>query len=93
MYFKIISFSTIEKITKINILCSNGSKFNLEYPINMLLDIDIIKIINSKSMMTLHSNIISLINNYDMTNEEHFLVKEFLKWIMFNLNIVHIEIS
>ena len=93
MYFKIISFSTEEKITKINILCSNGSNFNLEYPINMLLDIDIIKIINSKSMITLHSNIISLINNYDMTNEEHFLVKEFLKWIMFNLNIVHIEIS
>ena len=92
MYFKIISFLTKNKITKIEIISANGSKFSLDYSVNMLLDVDILKLVNSKNMLALHSNIISIISEYNLTLEGNFLVKEFLKWIMYNVNIVHIEI-
>ena len=92
MFFKLISFSTQENSTNITVLSTNGSKFVIKYPINLLLDVDIIKLIKSKNMLELHNNISNIIDSYDLNLERNFEVKEFLKWIMYNLNIVHINL-
>ena len=92
MFFKLINFSTIENSTNITVLSTNGSQFIIKYPINLLLDVDIIKLIKSKNMLELHNNISNIIDSYDLSLESNFEVKEFLKWIMYNLNIVHINL-
>ena len=35
----------------------------------------------------LHNNINNIINNYDLSKESFFLVKEFIKWTIFILNL------
>ena len=92
MFFKLINFSTIENSTNVTVLSTNGSQFIIKYPINLLLDVDIIKLIKSKNMLELHNNISNIIDSYDLSLESNFEVKEFLKWIMYNLNIVHINL-
>ena len=87
MFLKLANFDTVDSVTKIKVLSANGSIFNLTYPSNILLDIDILKLIKSKNIINLHNNINKIINNYKLNNEDLFLVKEFLKWIIFTLNI------
>tara|TARA_B110000908_G_C10153002_1_gene402269 strand:+ start:855 stop:1124 length:270 start_codon:yes stop_codon:yes gene_type:complete len=88
-----ISFSTKNNKTKIIVLVPNGSKFTLEYPINLLLDVDLILLIKSKNILSLHNNIINIINSYNLSLECNFEVKEFLKWVMYSLNIAHIQLQ
>jgi hypothetical protein len=86
MLLKLKQFNTVGNITKITVLSCNGSTFNLSYPNNILLDIDILKLINSKNIIILHNNINKIINNYKLNNKDMFLVKEFIKWVIFTLN-------
>tara|TARA_B110000977_G_C11082456_1_gene493360 strand:+ start:825 stop:1106 length:282 start_codon:yes stop_codon:yes gene_type:complete len=87
MFLKLADFQTEDNHNKIQVISANGSIFNLNYSSNILLDIDILNLIKSKDIISLHNNINKIINNYDLSKEPFFLVKEFIKWITFTLNI------
>lgn len=87
MFLKLTKFNTKDNLTNIKVLSFNGSEFSLSYSSNILLDIDILKLIKSKNIIILHNNINNIINNYDLSKEPFFLVKEFIKWTIFILNL------
>ncbi len=87
MFLKLVNFLTEDNNNKIQVISANGSIFNLNYSSNILLDIDILNLIKSKDIISLHNNINKIINNYDLSKDSFFLVKEFIKWIIFTLNI------
>ena len=92
MYFKVLEFYNKDNITTIKVCMYNGSIFTINYQDNNILDIDILNIISSKTLMELHDNISNIINSYDLSSDNMLYIKEFLKWITYNMNLSHIEL-
>lgn len=93
MYFKMLELTFENKITHIKVTIYNGSIFTIKYPENKLLDIDIFNIIESKSIFELYDNIRTIIDSYNINTEEMIFVKEFIKWIIYSLNLHYIELN
>lgn len=92
MYFKVLEFNNKDNITTIKVSMFNGSIFTINYQDNNILDIDIFNIISSKTLMELHDNITNIIYSYDLSSDNMFYIKEFIKWITYNMNLYHIEL-
>lgn len=93
MYFKILELKFEDNITTIKVCIFNGSTFTINYQENKLLDVDIFNIIESKSILDLYNNITTIIEGYNINDEKMLFVKEFLKWIIFNMNLNYIELN
>lgn len=93
MYFKILELKFEDNITTIKVCIFNGSTFTINYEENKLLDVDIFNIIESKSILELYENMTTIIEGYNINDEKMLFIKEFLKWIAYNMNLNYIEIN